>query len=99
MKTVTGLVAIALVMMIGATNGVSAKEYNKRPHLDPGSQAKVNSVIAKGHRLRGTRGSNFRRITNQGCGGLTIGAIGDTTRPPREVIIVARDIININTNC
>jgi hypothetical protein len=99
MKIVTGFAAIALVMMIGATNGVSAKEYNKRPHLDPGSQAKVNSVIAKGRRMRGTDGGNFRRITNQGCGGLTVGAIGDTARPPREVIIVARDIININTNC
>ena len=99
MKTMLGLTAVALGLMIGSLNGATAKEYNQRPHLDPGSQSKVNSVIANGYRMRGTAGKKFGRITNQGCGGLTVGAVGDSARPPREIIIVARDIINVNTNC
>ncbi len=99
MKTTFGLSLVALGLLIGSVNGVTAKEYNKRPHLDPGSQAKVNSVIASGYRIRGEARRNFGRISNEGCGGITIGAVPDSTRPPREVIIVARDIINVNTNC
>lgn len=99
MKIMLGLTAVAMGLMIGSLNHASAKEFNQRPHLDPGSQAKVNSVIANGHRMRGVGANNFGRITNQGCGGLSIGDVGESTRAPRELIIVARDIININTNC
>ena len=99
MKIMLGLSAVALGLMIGSTNVVSAKEFNQRPHLDPGSQAKVSSVLAQGFRMRGTARKNFGRITNHGCGGLNVGVVSDSTRPPREIIIVARDIINVNTNC
>lgn len=99
MKLMIGVSAVALSLLIGSFSGVTAKEYNKRTHLDPGSQAKVNSVIASGYRIRGTTQRNFGRITNQGCGGINIGPTPESGRPPREVIIVARDIINVNTNC
>ena len=99
MKAMVGFTVVALGLMAGSLSGASAKEFNQRPHLDPGSQAKVNSVIASGWRWRSAETKIFRRITNQGCGGLTIGDFTDSKRPPREVIIVARDIINISKNC
>ena len=102
MKAMVGFTVVALGLMAGSLNGASAKEFNQRPHLDPGSQAKVNSVIASGRRWRSAETNIFGRITNQGCGGLTIGDSRDpkdSKRPPREVIIVARDIINISKNC
>ena len=99
MKTMVAFTAIALGLMAGSLNGASAKEFNQRPHLDPGSQAKVNSVIAGGWRKRSAGPKNFGRITNEGCGGLTVGDSSDSKRPPREVIIVVREIINISKNC
>ena len=99
MKTMMGLTVVAFGLLIGSLSGVTAKEYNQRPHLDPASQSKVNSVIANGYRMRGGAQKNFGRVSNVGCGGINIGAVDNSGRPPREVIIVARDIINVNTNC
>ena len=99
MKTMAGFAVITLGLIFGSLNSASGKEFNQRPHLDPGSQAKVNSVIADGRRKRSPVNKNFGRITNQGCGGLTVGDFSNSKRPPREVIIVARDIINISKNC
>jgi hypothetical protein len=90
---------MTLGLILGSLTGVSAKEINIRPHLDPGSQAKVNSVIASGQSKRNTNPESFGRITNDGCSDLIIGDFSDSKRPPREVIIVARDIINVNRNC
>ncbi len=99
MKAMVGFTVVAFGLMAGSLSGASAKEFNQRPHLDPGSQAKVNSVIASGRRTRSVETKIFGRITNLGCGGLTIGDFTDSKRPPREIIIVARDIINISKNC
>ena len=99
MKTMASFTVITLGLMLGSLNSASATEFNQRPHLDPGSQAKVNAVIADGRRKRSASHKNFGRITNQGCGGLTVGDFSDSKRPPREVIIVARDIINVSRNC
>ena len=93
------LTVLTIGAMLGSLSGVSAKEYNQRPHLDPGSQSKVNSVIASNRKKEVFDSSRFGRITNDGCGDLNIGTVSDSKRPPREIIIVAREIINVNRNC
>ena len=98
MRTV-GLASLTFGLMLGTLSSVSAKEINIRPHLDPGAQAKVNSVIASGLRKRSKNSDRFKRITNDGCSDLVVGDFSDSERPPREVIIIARDIINVNQNC
>jgi hypothetical protein len=100
MKTLAAFLVLSTGLAFVSAAGVSAKEYNKRPHLDPGSQAKVNAVIASGIKDRpfGVDPSGGD-ITNTGCGGLQVGPTETSGRPPREVIIVAKDIINVTKNC
>jgi hypothetical protein len=100
MKTLAAFLVLSIGLLLVPAAGVSAKEYNKRAHLDPGSQAKVNSVIAKSRQEKpfGVDPSGGD-ITNTGCGGLQVGPTETSGRPPREVIIVAKDIINVTKNC
>jgi len=93
------LAVLTIGLVLGSLVQASAKEYNQRPHLAPGSQAKVNAVIAEGRRQSASEPGNFGRIRNDGCSDLNIGTVSDSKRPPREVIIVAREIINVNRNC
>jgi len=100
MMTFAKVSLLALGLILGFLTGPSAKEINQRQHLEPGRHAMVNKVIASGRKKREFDTTNFGRITNEGCGDLNIGpAESDSKRPPREVIIVARDIINVNYNC
>ncbi len=100
MKTTVTLSILAIGLILGSLADASAKEINQRQHLEPGLQAKVNSVIASGRRKRDFDPAKFGRITNEGCSDLIVGpAESNSRRPPREVIIVARDIINVNRNC
>lgn len=99
MKPSAILMALSTSLVLASFTGLSAKEFNQRPHLDPGSQAKVNAVIAGGRKDRASDLSPNRRIINRGCGNLIVGNSNDSKRPPREVIIVARDIINVGGNC
>ncbi len=99
MKTRTYAIFAGVGLVIGLLTSASAKEINHRPHLDPGSQAKVNSVVAEGLSRRKADPKKFGRITNDGCSDLIVGDLRGNARPPREVIIVARDIINVNRNC
>lgn len=100
MKTIAAFLVLSISLGLGSPAAVFAKEYNKRDHLDPGSQAKVNAVIASGLKDKpfgaDTSGGD---VTNSGCGGLKVGNLNNSGRPPREVIIVARDIINVSKNC
>ena len=99
MRKFTILAAMAMGLMLAATGGVSGKEYNKRPHLDPGSQSKVNAVIASGRKDQTSKFGDNGRITNEGCGNLNVGQNNLSKRPAREIIIVARDIINVGGKC
>ena len=99
MKIFAILTAVSMSLVLVSLADVSAKEYNQRSHLDPGSQAKVNAVIASGRRGGTSDTSPNSRITNEGCGELKIGNLNESGRQPREVIIVARDIINVAGNC
>jgi hypothetical protein len=99
MKSLIILTAISVIGILANGVTVSAKEYNQRPHLDPGSQAKVNSVIASGRADKTSKFGENGRITNKGCGNLNIGQNNLSKRPAREIIIVARDIINVGGKC
>lgn len=99
MKTLIKLTAISAIVLLANGAAVSAKEYNQRPHLDPGSQSKVNSVIASGRADKTSKFGQNGRITNKGCGNLNIGQNNLSKRPTREIIIVARDIINVGGKC
>jgi len=90
---------LAMSLVFASQAGVSAKEYNQRPHLDPGSQAKVNSVIAGNLKDRTSDTDQSDSSINNSCGDLKIGNVDDSKRPPREIIIVAKDIINVGSNC
>lgn len=91
----------ALVAVFTATAlHVSAEEYNRRPHLDPNIRAKVNRAIAKSWLQRGHGAKSHIRVgSGKSCGSQVIGDFSNTKRKPREIIIVAKDVININQNC
>jgi hypothetical protein len=90
----------ALALAAFVLPNVAAADYNQRPHLEPSMQAKVNRVIAKSWLQRGKGKESFENVrSGQGCGNQIIGDFSNSETPPREVIIVAQDIININQNC
>lgn len=89
----------ALTLAAFALPDIAAAEYNQRPHLAPSVQAKVSRVIAKSWQRRHKGKSFDRHRSGNGCGDQIIGDFRDVDRMPREVIIVTRDVININRNC
>lgn len=91
----------ALIAVFTATAlHVSADEYNRRPHLEPKIRAKVNRAIAKSWLQRGHGAESHYRVgSGKSCGSQVIGDFSDLEKRPREVIIVAKDVININQNC
>jgi hypothetical protein len=99
MKTFSTYLTLTLCLALASPAGVSATEYNKRTHLDPGSQAKVNAVIAKSLKDKPFGADTSAGTKGSGCSDLKVGNTSNSGRPPREVIIVARDIINVNKNC
>lgn len=96
-----------LLATLAAVLPAQAREYNKRTHIPPGQRAKVNNAIAQSWQIRATAGRDQRLpagadIVSTSCGSLEVGRLpaGRPGRPaPREQIIVAGDIININQNC
>ncbi len=48
MKTRTILTILTIGLIFGSLTGISAKEINQRPHLEPGAHARAMSVIAGG---------------------------------------------------
>ncbi len=90
---------IALCIGAGALRAEEI-EYNARPHLAPDAQLKVSRELARswrdGDRSMQSRGG---RTIRSRCGSLTVGDFRNVKRPPREVVIIVRDIINLNINC
>jgi hypothetical protein len=93
------LTALALLpAMLG--QGAIAAEVNKREHLDPRLNAKVQSHIAKGWQQRpgGQGGSTGAGGAQAGCGGQAIGnvQVGKGGQAPKEVnTIITGDVINV----
>ena len=80
-----------------------AAEYNKRPFLESGKQAKVERAIANGMLVTAqgeATASRFSNITNTSCGKLEVGNVKNTSRGvPKDVIVVTGDVINVAQNC
>lgn len=101
-RRVTALLAILLVL---AGQDGQAREYNKRTHIPPAQRAKVNNAIAQTWMIRATVGKGEglaipgADIVNTSCGSLEVGRLPAGKKLPREQIIVAGDIINVNQNC
>lgn len=92
-------ITFCTVLLALATLPVAAREYNERPHLDPATSAKVNRVIAESWRTSGHGAESHVNVrSGNRCGSQVIGDVSDK-EAPREMIIVAKDIININNNC
>ena len=95
---------LILIGVIGAAIvGVApaqAKEYNKRTHIDPAQQVKVQRVLAQAFKQDGRAPQG---ATNVGCGKLEIGRV--VTRPGERLqevdrdIIITGDVINVASGC
>jgi hypothetical protein len=91
-----GTIGLALgVALAGAS--ASAAEYNKRPHLPPSAQVKVNNVRAKilvvqDQVKREAEGANEQADF---CNDPDSGVVVDRTNPRSEVIIATQDIVNL----
>ncbi len=99
MKSFAAYLVLLTIFALASPTGLLAKEYNQRTHLDPGTQAKINKVTASSLQEQPFGADTSSGTSNGGCGGLKIGNLDKSGKPPREVIIVARDIINVSKNC
>jgi hypothetical protein len=99
MKSFAAYLVVLMSFALASPTGLAAKEYNQRDHLDPGTQAKINKVMATSLQENPFGADPTGGTSNGGCGGLKVGNQDKSGKPPREVIIVARDIINISKNC
>jgi hypothetical protein len=89
-------IGIALgVALAGAS--ASAAEYNKRPHLPPSAQVKVNNVRAKIFVVQDQVKREEERANQQAdfCNNPNTGVAIDRSNPRREVIIATQDIVNL----
>ncbi len=95
--------ALLLLAATVAALPAHAAEYNKRPFLDSGKQAKVKRAVANGMLVTAqgeATASRFSNITNTNCGKLEVGNVKDTSHGvPRDVIVVTGDVINVAQNC
>lgn len=98
MKANTMLI-LGLAALIGSATVAQAQELNRRPFLDPKTLSKVNNVRAQALTLGQQNRSIVQNGSGESCGDLIVNQVEDSRRPPQELIIVADDIININTNC
>lgn len=87
-----------------------AAEYNQRPFLGAGQNAKVQRAISGGRSVVGQQngaGNNVinpnKTVVNTDCGKLSVGGVKTTGKPgerlPRENITVVKEVINAPTNC
>lgn len=100
MRTMQKTVAALALAAVALPQIANAGEYNTRPHLSPSIQVKVNRAIAKSWRHRGKGRQSFEHVnTRDRCGSQVIGDFSNSETSPREVTIVAKDIIYVNQNC
>ncbi len=95
MRLPAPLIAMAFAFSVTALTGAAqAGEFNQRPHLDSGSQSRVNSALAKNFQKRG----EVRRLEKRtgDCGNVSIGNVDPGNgQAPREIIVVAKNVVNV----
>jgi hypothetical protein len=87
-------------LMLGiafASPWTSAAEYNKRPHLPPSAQVKVNNTRAMLFVVQEqiNRESERAKQKSDFCNNPNTGVAIDRSNPRREVIIATQDIVNL----
>lgn len=100
---------IALTVTLFVSSPVFAQDFNKRTHLAPDVRVKVNKHLAKRFVQPGLVKQRHGQNHNNGIpapwgessGGAnqTLVDLGYTRQAPREIIIVADDIINYCLAC
>ena len=92
------IVALALVLFAPVALG---QGFNQGSHLKPGGQSKVNKALAKGYATQdGSANMENRSVVNIGnkkSGDCTVN-VGTTKagqKAPKEVVVVAKEIINV----
>ena len=97
LKTLSSWMLIVAISLL-AIQATYAKEVNQRRHLAPEVRVKVGKVLAKRHVYKYKKDTNPAEYINyEGRGNQIIGDFSYVRNAPREVIIVADDIINVNT--
>lgn len=100
MKYWSLIAALAIISTAASISSSHAVEINPRFGMEPGVQSKVNKIYARTWRTRGGPKSYTSADFGSGCGSLNVGpTIEKGADTPREVIIVAKEIINIGRRC
>jgi hypothetical protein len=93
--------------LVVATGGpAGAAEFNKRPHLPPSAQAKINNtrarIFALEHELAARSKKIEKKSGKQGvvrvdglCLDPRTGVVVDRTNPRSERIVALKDIVNL----
>ena len=98
MKRTITVMAVGLALALSATVGAEAQDLNRRPFPEPEMQSKINTARARAM-LKGDLDRDIVRTgSGASCGDLILNQSEDS-RQPREQIIVADNIINLNSNC
>ena len=84
-------IAFAAAILISMSAQAGAAEYNKRPFLDAGSQARVMNAIAKSQAIKG---KDFDEDSERRCGEERDGVIVDRQPGNQKTIVVTEDIFN-----
>ena len=89
--------ALALSFGFGPGSAIEAAEYNKRPHLPPSAQVKVNNTRANLFVVQDQLDRQGERAKRAGqiCQDPSTGVVVDRTNPRRETIIATKDIVNL----
>lgn len=88
---------LALAALLLPAGGAMAGEFNTRQHLDPGSNSKVQKVIAQAWQ-QSAEASKMKKGFGSPCGSQNVGAVQVTPggAAPREVTtVVLGDAINV----
>lgn len=106
----TLVIAGCFAALAVGSEAADAAEYNQRPFLGAGQNAKVQRAISGGRSTIGQQngaGNNVinpnKTVVNTDCGKLSVGGVKTTGKPgerlPRENITVVKEVINAPTNC
>lgn len=84
---------LALGLLVQAPFASEAEEYNKRPFLDAGSQARVMNAIARAKAIEGR--NELNQDGPRKCGEERGGVIVDKTPGGQRTVVVTKDIFNL----
>ncbi len=93
------LTVLAALAIFAMGSPADAQEINQRTHLAPAQASKLARVVAAGRRDAAAFASQRNSAQLSQCGSVTIGDFSEQKRPPRDIVIVTGDIINVNRNC